>query len=296
MPVFLLTDELVFPDPREAEPDGLLAIGGDLRAERLLLAYAHGIFPWNLEDQPLLWWSPSPRAVLRPDEVHVSRSLKKAIRRAPFRITVDMAFERVIRACGRTRRPGQENTWITPELTRAFVELHRGGLAHSVEAWDGGKLVGGLYGLALGGVFCGESMFASRDDASKIAFAALCEQLRRWQFTLIDCQVESEHLRRFGATTVEREVMQARLAEAIARPWRIGAWSLDPDLAGRSDGGPRERARPPTVSWTMSGGPAEVRPQGPARPSPHERAERETTVAWDMSAGPGETADRPAAE
>jgi leucyl/phenylalanyl-tRNA--protein transferase len=228
VPVFLLTDELVFPDPREAEPDGLLAIGGDLRAERLLLAYAHGIFPWNLEDQPLLWWSPSPRAVLRPDEVHVPRSLKKAIRRAPFRITVDMAFERVIRACGRTRRPGQENTWITPELTRAFVELHRGGLAHSVEAWDGGKLVGGLYGLALGGVFCGESMFARADDASKIGFVALARQLARWGFTTIDCQVATPHLRSLGGTDIDLEPFLARLAAGTRAPGRLGPWTFDP--------------------------------------------------------------------
>lgn len=292
MPVFLLTDELVFPNPREAEPDGLLAIGGDLRPERLLLAYAHGIFPWNLEDQPLLWWSPAPRAVLTPEQVHVPRSLKKSIRRAPFRITLDAAFERVIRACGRTRRPGQESTWITPELTRAFVGLHRRGLAHSVEAWDGGRLVGGLYGLALGGVFCGESMFATVDDASKIAFVALCEQLRRWQFSLVDCQVESEHLRRFGAATIEREELLARLDGAVALPWRIGAWSLDPDLAGRGDGGPRERARPPVVSWVMSRGPETRADAAPPASAPG----RETSVSWAMSEGPDDGTERAAAE
>mgnify|MGYP002777764678 FL=1 len=233
MPVFLLTDELVFPDPREAEEDGLLAIGGDLRPERLLLAYAHGIFPWYGEDQPILWWSPAPRAVLAPAEIHLPRSLERAIRRRPYRVTFDRAFEAVIAACATTPRPGQESTWITPAIVEAFAQLHRAGLAHSVEAWDGPRLVGGLYGLALGGVFCGESMFAVADDASKIAFAALAEQLRRWDFALIDCQVQSEHLRRFGATPIPREAFLARLTEGVARPWRVGTWSLDPDLAGR---------------------------------------------------------------
>lgn len=231
MPVFLLTDELVFPDPRLAEPDGLLALGGDLKPERLLLAYAHGIFPWNGEDEPLLWWSPAPRAVLEPAKIRVRRSLAKAIRRRPYRLTIDLAFEAVIAACAATPRPGQESTWITRGIVAAFVELHRLGVAHSVEAWDGDRLVGGVYGLALGGVFCGESMFAAADDASQIAFVALAEQLRRWEFAMIDCQVESEHLQRFGATPIPREAFLERLAAAVARPWRTGRWSFDPDLA-----------------------------------------------------------------
>jgi leucyl/phenylalanyl-tRNA--protein transferase len=252
VPVFVLTDELVFPDPSLAEPDGLLALGGDLRPERLLLAYAHGIFPWNGEDEPLLWWSPAPRAVLAPGEIVVSRSLAKAIRRRPYRITLDLAFEAVLTGCAETPRPGQDRTWITPGIKAAFTELHRRGLVHSVEAWDGEALVGGLYGLAIGGVFCGESMFARADDASKIAFVALAEQLRRWEFTMIDCQVETPHLRRFGATLIEREEFMRRLAEGVGRPWRIGAWTLDPDLAGRADGGPPARPRRPPVIWKMS--------------------------------------------
>lgn len=251
MPVFALTDELVFPDPSLAEPDGLLALGGDLRPERLLLAYARGIFPWNSEDEPLLWWSPSPRAVLTPAEIRVPRSLAKAIRRRPYRITLDMAFESVIKACAEAPRPGHPGTWITPAIQTAFAGLHRRGLAHSVEAWDGDTLVGGLYGLALGAVFCGESMFTRADDAAKIAFVALTEQLRRWDFTLLDCQVESEHLRRFGALPLPRDAFLARLAAAVASPWRIGAWSLDPDLSGRSDGGPPPRLAPPPVLWKV---------------------------------------------
>nr|WP_276602634.1 leucyl/phenylalanyl-tRNA--protein transferase [Nannocystis pusilla] len=252
MPVFALTDELVFPDPSQAEPDGLLALGGDLRPERLLLAYAHGIFPWNSEDEPLLWWSPAPRAVLVPGEIAVPRSLAKAIRRRPYRISLDLSFEAVIAACAETPRPGQDRTWITPGIRAAFTDLHRRGLAHSVEAWDGDRLVGGLYGLALGSVFCGESMFARADDASKIAFVALAEQLKRWEFSLIDCQVETAHLHRFGATPIERAEFMRRLAAAVGQPWRVGVWALDEDLAGRADGGPPPRKAPPPVMWRMA--------------------------------------------
>nr|WP_276082548.1 leucyl/phenylalanyl-tRNA--protein transferase [Nannocystis poenicansa] len=252
MPVFALTDELVFPDPGQAEPDGLLALGGDLRPERVLLAYAHGIFPWNSEDEPLLWWSPAPRAVLVPGEIAVPRSLAKAIRRRPYRISLDLSFEAVIAACAETPRPGQDRTWITPAIRAAFADLHRRGLVHSVEAWDGDRLVGGLYGLALGSVFCGESMFARADDASKIAFVALAEQLRRWEFSLIDCQVETAHLRRFGATPIERAEFMRRLTAGVERPWRVGVWTLDEDLAGRADGGPPPRKAPPPVMWRMS--------------------------------------------
>lgn len=252
MPVFALTDELVFPDPGQAEPDGLLALGGDLRPERVLLAYAHGIFPWNSEDEPLLWWSPAPRAVLEPGAIAVPRSLAKAIRRRPYRITLDLAFEAVIAACAETPRPGQDRTWITPAIRAAFTDLHRRGLAHSVEAWDGEELVGGLYGLALGSVFCGESMFARADDASKIAFVALAEQLRRWEFSMIDCQVESDHLRRFGATPLERVAFMRRLAAGVAQPWRVGLWTLDEELAGRAEGGPPAHTAGPPVMWRMS--------------------------------------------
>lgn len=232
MTVYLLNEALLFPDPREAEPDGLLAIGGDLRPERVVLAYALGIFPWSSVGQPLMWWSPAPRATLAPGEIRVGRSLRKTIRRGRFRLSLDRAFEAVIDACA-LPRPGQEGTWITPELRRTFLDLHRVGLAHSAEVWREDRLVGGVYGLALGAAFCGESMFAAEDDASKVGFVALAEQLRRWGFTMIDCQVESDHLRRFGALPLGREEFLRRLADAVVRPGKIGAWSLDPDLQGR---------------------------------------------------------------
>lgn len=227
MPVYRLTDDLVFPDVHLAEPEGLLAIGGDLRPERVLLAYASGIFPWYAEDQPLLWWCPAPRLVLFPEELHVSRSLRKSIRRGAYRITMDEQFERVIRACGHAPRPDQEGTWITEELVGAFVALHERGFAHSVEAWEGDELVGGLYGLALGSVFCGESMFTHRPDASKVAFVTLVEQLKRWEYTMVDCQVPTEHLRRFGAREIELDDFLARLADGIDDPWRVQRWKLD---------------------------------------------------------------------
>lgn len=228
MPVFRLGDALVFPDPALADDDGLLAQGGDLRPERLLLAYRNGIFPWYSEGRPILWWSPSPRFALLPEALHVGRSLRKSIARAPFRLTLDTAFEEVMRRCGRAPRPGQHGTWITRAMLAAYAELHRMGVAHSVEAWAGERLVGGLYGVALGGVYFGESMFADVDDASKIAFVALVEQLQRWQFELIDCQVHTHHLERFGARMFSRPEWDERLQHALQRPTRPGRWSWDP--------------------------------------------------------------------
>ena len=170
MPIFRLPREVVFPDPSLAEPDGLLAVGGDLSPERLLRAYAEGIFPWFNEGSPILWWSPDPRLVLFPDELHVSSSLARTLRRGRYRVTADQAFGRVIRACSWTERPGQDGTWITDEMIAAYEELHRLGFAHSFEAWSGETLAGGLYGVSLGGAFFGESMFSERADASKAAF------------------------------------------------------------------------------------------------------------------------------
>ncbi|MEZ4450912.1 MAG: leucyl/phenylalanyl-tRNA--protein transferase [Nannocystaceae bacterium] len=228
MTVFLLSDALAFPDPRLADDDGLLAVGGDLSPERLVLAYAAGIFPWSSAGEPLMWWSPAPRMVLPPAEIHVGRSLERAIRRAPYRLTLDTAFEAVLRGCAEAPRPGQSGTWITDELFAGMVGLHRAGVTHSVEAWVDDELVGGLYGLALGSIFCGESMFARRPDASKIAFVALTRSLERWGFDLIDCQQATPHLRRFGAREIEREDFLARLAAGIRRPWRLGSWRFDP--------------------------------------------------------------------
>jgi leucyl/phenylalanyl-tRNA--protein transferase len=227
VPVFRLSDALVFPDPSLADDGGLLAVGGDLRPERLLLAYSNGIFPWYSEGRPILWWCPAPRYVLLPDELHVGRSLRKAMKRAPFRIAMDAAFERVMDRCAKVPRPGQGGTWITKDMRAAYLELHRRGIAHSVEAYEDDRLVGGLYGLAIGSVFFGESMFADAPDASKIAFATLVEQLRRWGFTLIDCQVHTEHLERFGAHMIELDDFLARLKSGIAQPGHPPPWRFE---------------------------------------------------------------------
>ena len=232
MPVLRLDERLVFPPVRYAE-DGLLAVGSDLSPERLVLAYSQGIFPWYSEGQPILWHSPDPRFVLAAQDLRVSRSLRKTIRKGSYRITLDTAFARVIESCARAERPGQRGTWITEEMRRAYLELHRRGLAHSVEAWEQGTLVGGLYGVSLGAAYFGESMFACAPDASKVAFVALVEQLLRWGITLIDCQVETEHLARFGATDWPRKAYQAALRKALRHKTRVGPWRFE---TGASEG------------------------------------------------------------
>jgi leucyl/phenylalanyl-tRNA--protein transferase len=230
MPVYRLDHRLVFPSPDEAE-DGLLAVGGDLRPERLLIAYSNGIFPWYGDGLPILWHSPDPRMVLEAGAVRVGRSLRKRVRRGDYEIALDRAFVDVVRACARTPRPGQRGTWITGEMIDAYVELHRLGFAHSAEAWQGGELCGGLYGVSLGGAFFGESMFARRPDASKVAFVTLVAQLARWDIDLVDCQVHTEHLERFGATEWPRRRFLAALEGALTRPTRRGQWALDPGLS-----------------------------------------------------------------
>jgi leucyl/phenylalanyl-tRNA--protein transferase len=227
MPVFRLNAKLAFPPPELADESGLLAVGGDLRPERLLLAYSLGIFPWYGEGLPILWYSPDPRLVLDSGELVVSRSLRKTLRRGRYQVTLDTAFDNVIRACADAPRPGQTGTWITEDMVRAYRRLHRLGYAHSAEAWLDGELAGGLYGVSLGAGFFGESMFARADDASKVAFVTLVEQLRRWGIRLIDCQVHTEHLARFGADEVPREQFLARLAAALEQPTRSGRWQLD---------------------------------------------------------------------
>lgn len=224
MPVYLLTEELVFPPPEGASSDGLVAIGGDFDPRRLLLAYGQGIFPWPTEGYPLLWFSPNPRFVLEPARARAPRSVKKAIRRDAYEITFDTAFDRVIRACGEAPRPGQSGTWITDELVEGFEGLHALGLAHSVEAWADGELAGGLYGVSLGGVFFGESMFARRPDASKVAFVTLLGHLVEWRFPIVDCQVHTEHLARFGAELWPRRRFLEALKDALAHPTRRGPW------------------------------------------------------------------------
>ncbi len=226
MPVFRLDDRLVFPPPSLAE-DGLLAVGGDLRPERLLLAYSSGIFPWYDEGQPILWHSPDPRMVLDSRELHAPGSLEKRMRKTPYRITLDAAFREVIEGCAAVRRPEGPGTWITPEMIDAYVELHRRGFAHSCEAWEGEAVVGGLYGVSIGAAFFGESMFARRSDASKIAFVALVRQLAAWGIGLVDCQVYTEHLDRFGAEEWPREKYLAALEDAAGKPTRRGKWDFD---------------------------------------------------------------------
>ncbi len=235
MPVFRLDERLVFPPVRYAE-DGLLAVGGDLAPERLVLAYSQGIFPWYSEGQPILWHSPDPRFVLLAQDLQVSRSLRKSIRSGAYRITLDTAFSEVIEACAHTERPGQRGTWITREMKQAYRELYRRGLAHSVEAWQDANLAGGLYGVSLGAAYFGESMFARAPDASKVAFVTLAEQLRRWGIGLIDCQVHTDHLARFGATEWPRKDYLAALKRALHHPTRPGPWRFDT---------PNERALPP---------------------------------------------------
>ena len=206
-----------FPDPAHAErePDGLLAVGGDLSPQRLYDAYRHGIFPWYSEGQPILWWSPDPRTLLFPDQVHVSRSLRKKLRRDTFEYSFDRNFSDVIRACA-TPRPDADGTWILPEMIQAYDRLFSQGHAHSVEVWSQGELTGGLYGVSIGKAFFGESMFSRVDDASKVALVALCRHLAAHDFALIDCQVFNSHLERMGAIQVARKHFIDLLREACA--------------------------------------------------------------------------------
>lgn len=226
MPIYQLDDRHVFPRPDLAEPSGLLAVGGDLAPARLIRAYAMGIFPWYEEDEPILWWSPDPRLILEPDRLHVSRSLRRTLRRGHFTTRLDTAFPDVIHACASTPRRGQDGTWITPEMVAAYCHLHDLGFAHSAETWEGAELVGGIYGIALGGCFFGESMFSTRDDASKVAMVVLADALKARGIDLIDCQVTSPHLLRMGAFEVPRREFLRRLDEALRRPTARGPWTI----------------------------------------------------------------------
>ncbi len=235
MTVYRIPRQLVFPPPEEAEESGLLGVGGDLQPRRLLLAYSTGIFPWYGEGQPILWFSPDPRFVLELDELHVGRSLRKRLRRGDYRVTMDLAFEEVIGSCKQAPRPGQEGTWITGDMREAYLELHRLGFAHSVETWQGDTLVGGLYGVSLGGLFAGESMFARASDASKVAFVWLVRQLAVWDFGLVDSQVYTDHLDRFGAREIPRADYLERLPELLAMPTRRGPWRFDEGFSGAEE-------------------------------------------------------------
>ncbi|WNO07548.1 leucyl/phenylalanyl-tRNA--protein transferase [Teredinibacter sp. KSP-S5-2] len=211
-------ETLSFPPTKKAltSPNGLLAAGGDLRPARLISAYARGIFPWYSDNQPILWWSPNPRMVLIPSEIYINRSLKKRIRKKTYKVTVDTQFEQVIRLCAKTPRKEEDGTWITREMQDAYCELHSMGVAHSAEAWnEDGKLVGGLYGVSLGKVFFGESMFSLEADASKVAFATLVRQLEKWKYSMIDCQVETDHLASFGAKEIDRSQFESTIHQSI---------------------------------------------------------------------------------
>jgi leucyl/phenylalanyl-tRNA--protein transferase len=226
MPVYLLSDDLVFPSPQLAPKEGLLAVGGDLSRERLLLAYRMGIFPWYSRYEPILWWSPDPRLVLYPGELRTSKSLQKTIKKGLFRVTMDQAFEAVINACAQSRTSADEGTWIVEEMIDAYCNLHESGFAHSVEAWREDKLVGGLYGVSLGRCFFGESMFTHISNASKVAFVALVKHLQALNFYLIDCQVTTPHLLKFGAREIPRARYLNELDKSLKPSTLKGQWSF----------------------------------------------------------------------
>ncbi|MBZ2167778.1 leucyl/phenylalanyl-tRNA--protein transferase [Marinobacter sp. F4216] len=219
-------DQLWFPPAEEAlgDPDGLLALGGDLSTERILLAYKNGIFPWYSDDQPILWWSPDPRCVLIPGGIHISRSLRRTLNRGYFRITSNKAFGRIIRLCATTRAEG---TWITEDMVASYSELHRQGFAHSIEAWNpNGELAGGMYGLAIGQCFFGESMFSLETNASKVLMVHLANQLKAWNYRLMDCQVESRHLLTMGARSIPRSEFLSILRDCVDQHPSQADWEL----------------------------------------------------------------------
>jgi leucyl/phenylalanyl-tRNA--protein transferase len=224
MPIYRLINKPIFPPPELAEPDGLLAVGGDLSPERLLEAYRLGIFPWYAEEDPILWWSPEPRLIMEPDSIHVSKSLRKIIRQRRFEIRIDFAFEDVIENCAQIARKEARGTWITLAIKDAYIQLFELGFAHSFESWQDNKLVGGLYGISLGKCFFGESMFSLVSNASKVALVALANVLEEWDFDLIDCQVSTHHLLNMGAFEVERNDFLQRLRLGLQHPTRRGSW------------------------------------------------------------------------
>ena len=220
--------DLRFPPVDLSTPEGLLAVGGDLRPERLLEAYRHGIFPWYDDDQPILWWSPDPRTVLFPPKLHISRSLKRSLRPGIFNVTFDTCFREVMQHCAGPRPQYPDGgTWITAEMLDAYTTLHKQGYAHSVETWQDGKLVGGLYGVAIGGAFFAESMFTRVPDASKVGLVFLVRQLQAWGFRIMDCQQSSPHVMRFGAEEIPRRKFLDHLTAALALPNRQGRWQFD---------------------------------------------------------------------
>lgn len=202
MMIFRLNEDMVFPPVELAEPDGLLAVGGDLSTRRLLLAYQSGIFPWYSDDTPILWYAPHERFVLYPDELRISKSMQRILKQNVFTVTNNNAFADVINACSQVARAGQDGTWITDDMKKAYIKLHQEGIAHSIEVWQNNELVGGAYGVAIGAIFCGESMFSKVSNASKVALITLCQSEK---YNLIDCQVYTEHLESMGARMISRE-------------------------------------------------------------------------------------------
>jgi leucyl/phenylalanyl-tRNA--protein transferase len=229
MPYEWIGRDLAFPSPEEAELSGLLAVGGDLEPDRLLLAYARGIFPWYSEGDPILWFSPDPRMILLPDALRISRRLARVLRQTRLEVRLDTDFEGVIRGCATAKRPGGGGTWITKDMIRAYCRLHEMGYAHAMEAWDQDRLVGGVYGVSLGGFFFAESMFTLRSDASKIALVALVRQLQAWRFDLVDCQIYTDHLARFGAVEWPRRRFLEVLERSLKKETRRGRWRLEGD-------------------------------------------------------------------
>jgi leucyl/phenylalanyl-tRNA--protein transferase len=227
MPVFLLSDKISFPPPYLASKEGLLAVGGDLSQKRLLLAYHTGIFPWFSDDEPILWWSPDPRLVLYPEEIRVSKTLKKIIKKNVFHVTMDSAFVKVINQCAKIRLQNNQGTWIVKEMIDAYCKLHESGFAHSVEAWYQGELAGGLYGVSLGKCFFGESMFTRVNNASNVALVKLVEYLNALSFDMIDCQLTTEHLLRFGAKEIPRVSFLKQLKESLKAPTKKGKWYFE---------------------------------------------------------------------
>jgi len=226
MPVFMLSDKIEFPAPRLASEHGLLAVGGDLSQERLLLAYRMGIFPWYSDDEPLMWWSPDPRLVLYPREIRISKTLKKILRKNVFQVTMDLAFRDVIHHCADVRLEKNEETWIVDDMMDAYCRLYESGFAHSVEAWHQGELAGGIYGVSLGKCFFGESMFSRISNASSVALVKLMEYLDALSFDMLDCQIPTGHLIRFGAREVSRDRFLMELERSMGTPTKKGKWQM----------------------------------------------------------------------
>lgn len=224
MPLFRLSNQLSFPPARLARSDGLLCAGGDLSSQRLVLAYQNGIFPWFSQDEPILWWSPDPRLVLFPENINISKSLRKKIRKNTFKITIDNAFEQTISSCARPRKNSHEGTWLIDEMIDAYIKLHDLGYAHSIETWVNNQLVGGLYGVNFGKSFFGESMFSFKSDASKTALVALANHLKKHSFDLIDCQVTTSHLVNMGACEIPRNLFLDIISQSVTKENRADIW------------------------------------------------------------------------